>query len=115
MVGPCARGEVRWGSLDPVIGHEQAGKRPLLIVQNDAGNAVSPTVIVAAISSRRPRRDYPFIVALPADTLKRPSVVNCSQIRTIDKVRLSAETIVVLDPQTMSAVDDALRVSLGLY
>jgi mRNA interferase MazF len=106
---------VRWGSLDPAIGHEQAGRRPLLVVQNDAGNAVSPTVIVASITSRTPRRDYPFIVALPADTLSQPSVVNCSQIRTADKARLSDEPIATLDAKTMSAVDEALRVSLGLY
>ena len=98
-----------------MIGHEQSGRRPLLVVQNDAGNAVSPTVIVAAITSRQPRRDYPFLVTLPAGTLPRPSVVNCSQVRTLDKVRLSAEPIARLDAETMAAVDDALRVSLGLY
>jgi mRNA interferase MazF len=115
MVGPCLRGEVRWGSLDPVIGHEQAGRRPLLIVQNDVGNAVSPTVIVASITTRTPRRDYPFIVVLAAGTLPQPSSVNCSQVRTIDKLRLSDDPIAKLDAETMSAVDDALRVSLGLF
>jgi mRNA interferase MazF len=115
MVGPVLRGEVRWGSLDPVVGHDQAGARPLLIVQNDVGNAVSPTVIVVAITSRRPRRDYPFLVILPAGTLPIPSVINCSQIMTLDKSRLSAEPITLLAPETMAAVDDALRVSLGLY
>jgi mRNA interferase MazF len=115
MVGPVSRGEVRWGDLDPVIGHEQSGKRPLLIVQNDVGNAVSPTVIVVAITSRKPRRDYPFLVILPARTLPLPSVVNCSQVRTVDKARLSAEPIAQLNAETMAAVDDALRVSLGLY
>jgi mRNA interferase MazF len=115
MVEPMLRGEVRWGDLDPVVGHEQSAKRPLLIVQNDIGNAVSPTVIVAVITSRRPRRDYPFLVTLPERTLSLPSVVNCSQVRTVDKSRLSAEPIAVLGPATMAAVDDALRVSLGLY
>jgi len=115
MVGPVLRGEVRWADLDPVVGHEQAGRRPVLVVQNDAGNAASPTVIVAAITSRRPRRDYPFLVAVPQRALSLPSVVNCSQIRTLDKLRLSAEPITLLDPETMAAVDDALRISLGLY
>jgi len=115
MVEPVLRGEVRWGNLDPVVGHEQAGRRPVLIVQNDAGNAVSPTVIVVAITSHKPRRDYPFLVNLPASTLSRPSVVNCSQVRTLDRSRLSAEPIARLDSDTMAAVDDALRVSLGLY
>ena len=115
MVGAIRRGEVRLGNLDPVPGHEQSGKRPLLVVQNDAGNAASPTVIVAAITSKRPRRDYPFLVAVPQGTLSLPSVVNCSQIRTLDKSRLSAEPIALLGPETMAAVDDALRVSLGLY
>ena len=115
MVGPVLRGEVRWGDLDPVVGHEQAGTRPVLVVQNDAGNAVSPTVIVVAITSQRPRRDYPFLVTLPARTLSLPSVVNCSQVRTVDKSRLSAEPIATLSLETMAAVDDALRVSLGLY
>lgn len=115
MVAAVMRGEVRWGDLDPVVGHEQAGRRPLLVVQNDVGNAVSPTVIVAAITSRTLRRDYPFLVRLPAGTLSLASVVNCSQLRTVDKSRLSADPIAVLDPETMASVDDALRVSLGLY
>ena len=91
------RGEVRWGDLDPVIGHEQAGKGPLLIVQNDVGNAVSPTVIVVVITLRKARRDYPFLVTLPPSIMSRPSVVNCSQVRTVDKSRLSAEPIARLD------------------
>jgi mRNA interferase MazF len=115
MVGPVLRGEVRWGGLDPVVGDEQSGKRPLLVVQNDAGNAASPTVIVAVITPRRSGRDYPFLVTLPTGTLPVPSVVNCSQIRTLDKSRLSAEPIALLGPETMTEVDDALRVSLGLY
>ncbi len=115
MVGAVSRGEVRWGDLDPVIGHEQSGRRPLLIVQNDVGNAVSPTVIVVAITSRQLRRDYPFLVTLPSGTLPLPSVVNCSQVRTVDKARLSAEPIARLSAETMAAVDAALRVSLGLY
>ena len=115
MVGAIRRGEVRWGNLDPVVGREQSGQRPLLVVQNDAGNAASPTVIVAAITSRWPRGDYPFLVTLPTGTLPASSVVNCSQIRTLDKSRLSAEPIALLGPETMTEVDDALRVSLGLY
>jgi len=115
MVGAVLRGEVRWGDLDPVKGREQAGKRPLLVVQNDAGNAASPTVIVAAITSHRPRREYPFLVEVPEGLLPGPSVVNCSQIRTVDKSRLTADPVATLDRETMAAVDDALRVSLGLY
>ena len=115
MVGPALRGEVRWGDLDPIVGHEQAGRRPLLIVQNDAGNAASSTVIVAAITSRKPSREYPFLVALPAGTRSHPPLVNCSRIRTVDKSRLSGEPLAHLAPGSMAAVDDALPVSLGLY
>ena len=114
MVEPFKRGQVRWGDLDPVVGHEQAGRRPLLIVQNDVGNAASPTLIVVTITSRLPRRDYPFLVRLPVDTLSRPSVVNCSQVRTLDRTRLSTEPLATLTPETMAEVDKALRISLDL-
>jgi len=115
MVGPILRGEVRWGDFNPVVGHEQAGRRPLLVIQNNSGNEYSPTVIVAVITSRIPQRDYPFLVALPPATLSRPCVVDCAQIRTIDKSRLLGEAAATLQPHTMAAVDEALRVSLGFF
>ena len=115
MVAPFRRGQVRWADLDPVLGHEQAGRRPLLIVQNDVGNEASSTVIVVSITAQRPRRAYPFLVPLPDRMLARPSVVNCAQVRTLDKARLSVEPLATLSAETMAAVDEALRVSLGLY
>lgn len=108
------RGQVRWVDLDPIVGHEQAGRRPALVVQNDVGNAASPTTIVAPISSRVPTRSYPFLVPVPAGVLPKESVVNCAQVRTIDRSRLAGGPIATLDAGTMELVDQALRVSLGL-
>lgn len=115
MVGPVRRGDVYWADLDPVVGHEMARHRPVVIVQNDAGNAMSPTVIVAALTSYRPRRLYPFLVDVPREALRRRSIVNCSQLRTLDKSRLSERPLATLDATTMAEVDEALRVSLGLW
>lgn len=109
-----ARGGIYWADMDPVVSHEQGGRRPVLVVQNAQGNTFSPTTIVVAITRTRPRRPYPFLVAIPAGALSTPSVVNCSQVRTVDKSRLTAGPITTLDPDTMRRVDDALRASLGL-
>jgi mRNA interferase MazF len=97
-----------------VVGHEQAGRRPVVIVQNDVGNQVSPTTIVAVITSRQ-FRAYPFLVSLPGSVLDRSSLVNCAHLRSVDKARLGEAPIAMLDAQTMQQIDEALRVSLGLY
>jgi len=114
MVKAPFRGEIYWTDFDPVTRSEIGKKRPALVVQNDGGNRASATTIVAAISSRYPGRDYPFLVALPASVLPRPSLVNCAQVRTVDKTRLHPGPVATLDDATMVLVDEALRLSLGL-
>ncbi|MDO8914806.1 MAG: type II toxin-antitoxin system PemK/MazF family toxin [Coriobacteriia bacterium] len=114
MVTSPVRGEIYWAEMDPVVGHEQGGRRPVLVVQNDAGNEFSPTTIVAAITRARPRRPYPFMVPLPATALASASVVNCAQLRTVDRSRLQDGRLATLDAATMARVDEALRASLGL-
>jgi mRNA interferase MazF len=109
------RGQIYYTSLDPVIGHEQAGRRPVLIIQNDVGNRFSPTVIVAAISSKLPPKPYPTEVRVGAGGggVTSDSAVRLDQIRTIDKTRLE-RYVGRLDAATMWQVDNAIRISLGL-
>jgi mRNA interferase MazF len=114
VVAAPGRGEVYWAEMDPVAGHEQGGRRPVVVVQNDAGNEFSPTTIVAAITRTSPRKSYPFMVALPTTALTTRSFVNCAQVRTLDKTRLHAGRLAALDAATMTLVDAALRASLGL-
>jgi len=114
MVATPLRGEIYWTQLDPVDGAEIGTTRPTVIIQNDVGNHYSSTTIVAAISSRYADRDYPFLVAVPEGVLPRHSVVNCAQLRTVDKKRLASECLGVLGEDTMRSVDEALRVSLSL-
>ena len=100
----------------PGRGSEQAGKRPGLIVSNDLGNLVAPTVIVAAVTARVSNRRYPFQVRIPltAQTgLVRDSTVNCSQLITVSKDRLE-RYIGALPPELLHQVDDALKVAFGL-
>lgn len=108
------RGELYYADLSPVVGSEQGGVRPVLVVQNDIGNRYSPTVIAAAITSKMNKAKLPTHIELSASTygLMKDSVVLLEQIRTIDKRRLK-ERIGLLPPQTMSKVDDALLISLG--
>lgn len=108
------RGELYYADLSPVVGSEQGGIRPVLVVQNDVGNRYSPTVIAAAVTSKLNKAKLPTHIELSASTygLLRDSVVLLEQIRTIDKRRLK-ERIGLLSPQTMSKVDDALLISLG--
>ena len=110
-----ARGELYLADLDPVIGSEQGGLRPVLIVQNDTGNRYSPTVIVLAITSQLQKARLPTHVLLPAagTGLERDSVALAEQLRTLDKRRLRAR-IGQLPPAHMRAVDRALMISLGL-
>ena len=109
------RGEIYYADLSPVVGSEQGGIRPVLIVQNDIGNRHSPTVIAAAITSRLDKAKLPTHISLDAATvgLNRDSVILLEQIRTLDKSRLR-ERMGRLDEGTMSAVDNALAVSIGL-
>ena len=108
------RGDIYYADLRPVVGSEQGGIRPVLIVQNDVGNKYSPTVICAAITSQMHKSKLPTHVEVDASRyqLVKNSVVLLEQIRTIDKRRLK-ERIGELPAPTMSKVDDALLISLG--
>ena len=109
------RGEIYYADLSPVIGSEQGGVRPVLIVQNDVGNKYSPTVIAAAITSQREKAKLPTHIELPSQNcgLQKKSVVLLEQIRTIDKKRLK-EKMGMLNPEEMNKIDSALSVSFGL-
>lgn len=109
------RGDIFFADLNPVIGSEQGGLRPVLILQNDIGNTYSPTTIVAAITSRIKRGKLPTHIELPGIrySLDRDSVVLLEQIRTIDKQRLK-ENIARLDGEAMARINRALAISLGL-
>ncbi len=108
------RGELYYADLSPVIGSEQGGIRPVLIVQNDIGNKYSPTIIAAAVTSKINKAKLPTHIELSACNygLQRDSVVLLEQIRTIDKKRLK-ERIGELSENTMLLVDNALLISLG--
>ena len=109
------RGEVYFADLSPVVGSEQGGVRPVLVVQNDVGNKYSPTVIVAAITAKIQKAKMPTHVEVSAEKhgLERDSVVLLEQIRTIDKQRLK-DKVTQLDYQLMQKVDEALEISVGL-
>ena len=109
------RGQIYYARLDPVVGHEQSGHRPVLIIQNDVGNCFAPTVIVAALTASLPKKPYPTEVRIPADTggLPRPSAIRLDQIRTLDKRRLE-QYVGQLDEAMIRQVDQAIMVSLGL-
>ncbi len=110
------RGEIYFADLSPVIGSEQGGVRPVLVVQNNVGNRYSPTVIAAAITSQLEKAKLPTHISLPADKygLPKNSVVLLEQIRTLDKKRLK-EKIGELPVTEMSKVNEALLVSLGFF
>ena len=109
------RGDIYFADLSPVVGSEQGGMRPVLIVQNDTGNRHSPTVIAAAITSQTGKARLPTHIELSAQGcgLSRDSVILLEQIRTIDKSRLR-ERMGKLDAATMNKVDNAIAVSFGL-
>ena len=109
------RGEIYYADLSPVIGSEQGGIRPVLIVQNDVGNKFSPTVIAAAITSQRFKNNLPTHIHVNADEcgLAKDSIVLLEQVRTIDKQRLR-EKMGNLDENDMLRIDKALSVSFGL-
>ena len=109
------RGDIYYADLSPVIGSEQGGLRPVLIIQNDIGNKYSPTVIAAAITSQINKTKLPTHIELYADNygLAKNSVILLEQVRTIDKRRLK-EKMGHLDDGLMTQVNDALTVSFGL-
>ena len=109
------RGDIYYADLSPVVGSEQGGIRPVLIIQNDIGNRYSPTVIAAAITSQQDKAKLPTHIKVSADDcgLARDSVVLLEQVRTIDKQRLK-ERMGSLDLGSMDRVDRALSVSFGL-
>lgn len=108
------RGEVYYADLSPVVGSEQGGVRPVLILQNNVGNKYSPTVIVAAITSKIDKSRVPTHVAIGKDKgLTDDSVALLEQIRTIDKQRLT-DKITHLNDDIMKEVDKALKISIGI-
>ncbi len=109
------RGEIYYADLSPVVGSEQGGMRPVLIVQNDVGNRYSPTVIAAAITSQHEKSNLPTHINISAQCcgLSKDSVVLLEQVRTIDKQRLK-EKMGSIDGNVMNRVDKALSVSFGL-
>ena len=114
-MGIVKRGDIFYADLSPVVGSEQGGMRPVLIVQNDTGNKHSPTVIAAAITSQTGKARLPTHIELNAQSvgLSRDSVILLEQVRTIDKSRLR-ERMGKLDDTTMTKVDNAIAVSFGL-
>lgn len=109
------RGDIFYADLSPVVGSEQGGTRPVLVVQNDVGNKYSPTVIAAAITSRINKAKLPTHIEIDAARygLSKDSVILLEQVRTIDKKRLR-EKIGKLDDVQMVKVNDALSISFGL-
>lgn len=109
------RGDIFYADLSPVLGSEQGGVRPVLVVQNDIGNKFSPTVIIAAITSQINKAKLPTHLEITAEDygLSKDSVILLEQIRTIDKKRLR-ERIGRLDDEQMAKVSEALSISLGM-
>lgn len=109
------KNEVYYADLSPVVGSEQGGMRPVLVIQNEAGNKASPTVIVAAITSKRKKLTLPthVLISLAEGRLPKHSMVMLEQIRTIDKERLS-DYVGKIDKATADAIDKASLVSLGI-
>ncbi|MCK9268377.1 MAG: type II toxin-antitoxin system PemK/MazF family toxin [Alkaliphilus sp.] len=109
------KGDIYYADLSPVVGSEQGGIRPVLVVQNDIGNRYSPTIIIAAITSQINKAKLPTHVEIKGDDygLSKDSVLLLEQIRTIDKRRLG-EKIGHVEDDIIEKVDDALRISLGL-
>lgn len=109
------RGDIYYADLSPVVGSEQGGVRPVLVVQNDIGNRYSPTIIITAITSQINKAKLPTHVEIGASEygLTKDSVILLEQLRTIDKKRLE-EKIGHLDDDMMIRVNEALSISLGL-
>jgi mRNA interferase MazF len=110
------RGDMYYADLSPVVGSEQGGVRPVLIIQNDTGNKYSPTVIAAAITSQLGKNKLPTHIEINSEEfgLKADSVILTEQIRTIDKSRLKEKIGHIEDTGTMNKINSALGVSFGL-
>lgn len=110
------RGEIYYAALDPVVGNETGKTRPVLIIQNDIGNLYSPTTIVAVITEYSEKKaTFPICVTIGQEVgLKKTSIVNLSQIRSIDKRRLIGSKVAALTEELMKKVDKALKNSLAL-
>lgn len=108
------RGQIYYADLSPVIGSEQGGHRPVLIIQNDVGNKYAPTVIVAIITSRSSKADLPTHIWLNAECgLPLASMVECEQVRTLDKKRLK-DFMGTVSQEIMQEIDKGLKISFGL-
>ncbi len=107
------RGEIYFADLSPIVGSEQSGLRPVIVLQNNMGNKHSPTTIVAAITSKKTKTEIPTHVEIQADKLRFRSTVLLEQIRTIDKTRLG-EYICKVDKDTMGKIDRAIIISSGI-
>lgn len=107
------RGEIYYANLCPIVGSEQGGVRPVVILQNDKGNLYSRTTIIAAITSELDKPNLPTHVIFKADCMKKESMVLLEQIRTIDKSRIG-EFIGLVDEHTMKQVDKAILISFGI-
>ena len=110
------RGDMFYADLSPVIGSEQGGIRPVLIIQNDLGNKYSPTVIAAAVTSQTTKAKLPTHIEINCNTcgLKNDSVILTEQIRTIDKTRLKEKIGHIEDEKVIDKINNALGVSFGL-
>lgn len=111
---PIKRGEIYFADLNPVIGSEQGGIRPVVILQNEIGNQYSSTTIVASISGKHEKKKTPTHITVECEGLYKPSIVLLEQIRTIDKCRL-IKYIGTFDNETMEQIDRAFDISFGLY
>ena len=108
------RGQIYYADLSPVVGSEQGGHRPVLIIQNDVGNKYSPTVIAAVITTRKTKANLPTHVWLNAECgLPKESMVECEQVRTLDKTRLK-KFMGQVSQEVMKEIDLGLRISFGL-
>lgn len=107
------RGDVYYADLSPVVGSEQGGVRPVVVVQNDKGNKYSKTIIIAPISKKMSKPPIPTHVIFSDSSLSYVSMILCEQLRTIDKKRLG-QWICTLDDKTIDKINQAIRVSLNI-
>lgn len=107
------RGEIYYADLSPVVGSEQGGYRPVIVLQNNKGNRYSTTVIIAPISSRLTKNPLPTHVMVDFSSLEKKSVVLLEQIRTIDKQRIK-EKVGMIDSQVMNLINQAIKTSLDI-
>ena len=110
------RGDIYYANLDPVLGSETGKTRPVLVIQNDIGNKYSPTTIVSIITEYSEKKaSYPICVAIKKwKGLKKDSIVNLSQIRTIDKKRLITPKLITISKDILNQIDEAIKKSLAL-